>query len=59
MLILGGLAAEWSLSILVHCACSHKILNFSGITEAAGGPRLTALLSYSIFVFMFVSCISY
>ena len=58
-MLLGALAAEWSLSLLAHCAVSKNLKNFTGITNAAGGPKLTALLSYSIFLFMFVSCISY
>ena len=58
-MLLGALAAEWSLSLLAHCCVSRGLKNFSQITDAAGGPKLTALLSYCIFIFMFVSCISY
>jgi len=50
-MLLGALAAEWSLSLLAHCAVHHNLKNFSGITNAAGGPYLTAFY-HTVFSFL-------
>eukprot|EP00356_Strombidium_inclinatum_P002026 CAMPEP_0170480034 /NCGR_PEP_ID=MMETSP0208-20121228/1021_1 /TAXON_ID=197538 /ORGANISM="Strombidium inclinatum, Strain S3" /LENGTH=335 /DNA_ID=CAMNT_0010752513 /DNA_START=269 /DNA_END=1276 /DNA_ORIENTATION=- len=58
-IFLGQSAAQISLRMLAHIACTHEIPNFSKITIKAGGKGLNLLLSIMILVFMFGACISY
>ena len=48
-----------SLKMLASIAVKHKLPNYSKIAIKAGGPKLEALLTANILLFMFGSCISY
>ena len=56
---LGALASLISLRMLASIACEQKLPNFSKICLRAGGKSLDQLMSWSVILFMFGSCITY
>ena len=58
-MLLAATAANISLRMLVKLAVLGDIKSYSKICVKAGGPKLAKLLSWTIMVFMFGSCIGY
>ena len=58
MILLGGLGCWWSLYMLVMRARHHNLYSYSEIVEKAGGPHLVRLLSISLLIYIFATCLA-
>ena len=58
-ILIGAIAAVWSLKIIAYVAAENNIKSFSVMANKAGGPALEKTLSWMIILYYLGSCIGY
>lgn len=59
LILVGAIAGIWSNLMLAELGDKHKLGNLDQVAFAAGGTKMKSLLSYSVLLYIFMSCIGY
>lgn len=59
LIIVGTIAGIWSNLLLAYLGDKYKLGNLDQVAMASGGPKMKALLSCCVLLYIFMSCIGY